>query len=134
VPPSGTGYFTVQLGSGNEWILQGLSYSPSLQVKAPAAGVISAIDTGQGSITILHNSRMSTRIRGITPTLQVGTYVPQGQVIGIVIQTSFQSYGNGVPFAVLLDNNIVCPLSFLSADARQQIYTSGTISQLCPNN
>lgn len=131
--PTGTGYFTVQLGSGNEWILVGLSYTNGMTVRAPASGVVTALDASAGSITILHNARLSTRISGITPSsVTVGTYVLQGATIGIVIQSLFTSNG-GVPFAVLLDNGIVCPLSFLSSTARQQIFTNGTISQLCPS-
>jgi hypothetical protein len=125
--PYGQSYFTILLGSGNEWTL-----GPAIigtQVKAPAAGYIVGLDQSQQSITVMHNSRLSTRIRGVTATgVTLGSFVGQNQLVGTL--ATLQS--SGIPFAVILDNAIVCPLSFLTAAARQQILSTTTFAQLCP--
>lgn len=124
--PVGSSFFTVQFNSGNEWILVG-GYIGT-QAKAAAAGVVVSVDTTQ--VTILHNSRLSTRIGGITPSgITLGSYVVQGQVVGVVASLT----SSGVPFAVLVDNVTVCPLSFMTSTARQQIITGATIATLCPS-
>ncbi len=105
--------------STNAFILTGWNNGISVPaIIAPVSGVISQVDVGSQTVTIMANSRVSVQLTYVTPIYQVGAYVTQGAQIGTAVMTQSQ-----VKFAVLADGVPVCPLSYLSTSARSQLYT-----------
>jgi hypothetical protein len=86
-------------------------------VRAPANGLIIAIDSGGQTLTMMHNTRELTRYRNVTPTVQVGSYIFAGSQLGTV------STVGTVYLSVVVDGVTVCPLSYLSSAARATILT-----------
>ena len=95
---------------------------------APANGIITdfGLSTVTGTsgyyLTIMHSTRLTTRIFGIqsTPNARVGDSVVAGQSLA----TFYVYLSSSIAFQVLLDGVPVCPLSYLNSAFRQTI--SGT--------
>lgn len=87
---------------------------------APADGVITELNGT--TLTIQHSSRLASKITNVGGLVRVGDYVVRGQQIS---QQQFATYGGtGLPgfvYSVLLDGRVVCPWSYFSTDARNQI-------------
>jgi murein DD-endopeptidase MepM/ murein hydrolase activator NlpD len=88
------------------------------QVRAPANGLVVGVDTSAQTVTLLHNVRVFTRIRGVTSSVQVGNYLAAGTQIGTVGTSSV------LRFSVIVDGALTCPLSFLNSAARTQLATT----------
>jgi hypothetical protein len=114
-----------------EWVF--IASLASVAVTAPAAGIVSAVDAtvNAASVTIYHNSRMSTLVSKLgSITARVGDVVTQGQQLG-----TLNSATPTLAYAVLLDGAAICPLSFLSAEARAFITShtpGGANTNPCP--
>jgi hypothetical protein len=96
--------------------LSGTFTGTVIPVRAPATGLVVAADTTAQTITILHNVHVYTRMKYVTSSVQVGNFVLAGQQIGTVANLS-----NVLNFSVLVDNVSVCPMTYLSQAARQQM-------------
>ena len=87
------------------------AFNTSLTVQAPAAGIVSATDAT--SVTLFHTAHFSTRVSKLNlVSPQVGRTVNAGDSVGTI------PVAGAVHFTVLLDGTAVCPVSYLSPDAR----------------
>lgn len=88
---------------------------------APADGTV--VEQSGTTVTLTHNARLSTRISNVSGlTIRLGDFVRRGTQISAQQFTQFG--GTGVPgfkFEVLLDGRPICPWSFFSTNARQQL-------------
>jgi hypothetical protein len=105
------------------WTFQTATNFGGLAYLAPADGIVigsGPISTGGISgmaVTIGHAGKLATRFIGVQPTVRIGDSVLRGQTIGTLV--GFTT--NQVAFQVLLDGTPVCPLTFLSANFRNQV-------------
>ncbi len=105
------------------WVFTAVVNFGGLAYLAPADGIVvgsGPISTGGISgmaVTIGHSGRLATRFIGIQPVVRIGDSVLRGQNIGTVVGFN----ANQIAFQVLLDGTPVCPLTFLSANFRNQI-------------
>jgi murein DD-endopeptidase MepM/ murein hydrolase activator NlpD len=130
---SGTSVTGITSPTPYSTVNEGISFSSSTPgtstvVRTPAAGFIIATDLTPvtGSVTIYHNAHVTTRIKNISPVgLQVGRYVTASEQIGSTLNMA-------VIFSVLVDGNLVCPLTYLNSSVRQALFSQfGAGTSLC---
>jgi hypothetical protein len=99
-------------------------YTIQVSILAPGTGTV--VDISNQSVSIFHNAHIITKVTGIITSVQVGSYVIQGQVIGTALPSA--NYGNGVnptlKFYVYADSIPVCPLTYLNSAGRTQLATA----------
>lgn len=113
--------FTPYSSSNPQWGLQGngIFVGGTTQVFAPGSGYVMIADSGGQTVTIVHNAHIQTKVVGVLPTgLAVGSFVAAGAQIGTIPNALTN---NTLNFSVIVDGASVCPLSYLTAAARQQV-------------
>jgi murein DD-endopeptidase MepM/ murein hydrolase activator NlpD len=119
---SGTKTFIPFTSSSPFITIQNTGFSNATTIVAPSSGII--VDTTSNSITMYHNAHVITKVKNVLNTVQVGTYVTQGQTIGTAINQTLSYYTPAIQFYVFADGYPVCPLSYLNADGRTQLDTA----------
>ncbi|GEM_PF-1175050 len=96
--------------------LTGSGFSLQTQIYAPISGLV--VENLGTKVKILYNARVSVVLGGFSSSTFAGVYVPQGSVVGTVA-----SLGAPVTFEIDVDGKPVCPLSFLSTQAKASLYS-----------
>ena len=104
-----------------------LTYSvPSQPITAPAAGIVTAADIASGTVTIFHNTHLTTTLVGVGSLLfRVGDFVTAGQQIGTI--ATFLN----LKVSTVQDGVAVCPQSFLNSADRIQLASKTTTGNPC---
>lgn len=78
---------------------------------SPGEGVV--VGEGNGLVTILHTTRLQTQLHNLgTTSIKLGDKVNEASVVG-----TFGLSGQ-IRFKIFVDNNPVCPVSYLNSAAR----------------
>ena len=86
-----------------------------VQVVAPISGTI--VENGNYSVTIRHNQNLSVKVVGVLSQFRPGEYLGNGNLLG----TTLPNVAGSIEFYVYVNGSSVCPLTFFSTTARQQI-------------
>lgn len=86
-----------------------------VQVVAPISGTI--IENINNSITIRHNQNLSVKVSGVWSQFRPGEYLANGNILG----TTLPNVAGSIEFYVYVNGVAVCPLTFFTTTARQQI-------------
>ncbi len=120
---SGYSYFSTLIpysSSSPYWGLRGTFTGTAVPIVAPASGLVLFADTASQTVTILHNPYIESKLVGVVPSgITAGTYVLAGAQVGTVSNSA-----QYVEFFVIVNGSSVCPLSYLTSSARQQLYTT----------
>jgi murein DD-endopeptidase MepM/ murein hydrolase activator NlpD len=104
----------------------GLGIVSQIQVTAPAAGVVTNVDTTSlpgTTLTFYHTPQISSQVENLVSTaLRIGDVVNQGDVIGVSATSPAGVFTYvGVYFSIFLNGQAVCPLSYLDTTSVRQI-------------
>ncbi len=86
-----------------------------VQVVAPITGTI--VENTNYSVTIRHNQNLSVKVTGVLSQFRPGEYLANGNYLG----TTLPNVAGSIEFFVYMNGSAVCPLTFFSTTARQQI-------------
>jgi hypothetical protein len=85
---------------------------------APARGLVMDVNTSAGTLLLMHNVRVYSRIKGVNASgVVVGSIVQQGNQIGTTSTSSLR-------LSVIVDGSYVCPLSYLTGSARTSLVST----------
>ncbi len=96
-----------------------------VQVYAPIAGTI--VENANYSVTIRHNQNLSVKITGVLSQFRPGEYLANGNILG----TTLPNVAGSIEFFVYVNGSAVCPLTFFTTTARQQILNVAGLTNPC---
>lgn len=96
-----------------------------VQVVAPISGTI--VENANYSVTIRHNQNLSVKIVGVLSQFRPGEYLANGNILG----TTLPNVAGSIEFYVYVNGSAVCPLTFFTTTARQQILNVAGLTNPC---
>lgn len=88
-------------------------------VLSPGVGLVTNVESQSTGfvVTVYHSPRVISQVSRLsTSTVRAGDQVGAGSVIGVT------NLGQFIYFSVFYNAEVTCPLSFLSSDARTQVF------------
>jgi hypothetical protein len=117
-PYNGSGATVSNIAVSDGLNLLSTGITATVNVGAPADGIVSAVDNTQNAAAILiyHTAHLSTRIsRLASVSVQPGAIVQQGALIGTANMSPATTAETAVHFTVYHDTVAVCPSGFLTS-------------------